>query len=132
MNPEGRRRDGCGSSALVHPSSFLLHPSDEALLLMHGSSPGRMRQIVAAPRPTMSATHDPPGRRLRDAWQRETIAIPGVFCPLVAKLAARMNFQAVYLSGAALSASLGLPDVGLVTATEFADSARAIAAATAL
>lgn len=79
----------------------------------------------------MSAT-TPPGRRLRDAWDRGTLAVPGVFCPLVAKLAQRMGFQAVYLSGAALSASLGLPDVGLVTANEFADAARAIAAATTL
>src|SRR5262249_14752648 len=80
----------------------------------------------------MSATDNTPGRKLRDAWADETIAIPGVFCPLVAKLAARLGFKAVYLSGAALSATLGLPDVGLVTAGEFADAARAIAAATSL
>src|SRR3954466_2088247 len=80
----------------------------------------------------MSATDNSPGRRLRDAWADETIAIPGVFCPLVAKLAARLRFRAVYLSGAALSATLGLPDVGLVTAAEFADAARAVAAATTL
>src|SRR3954452_11590767 len=80
----------------------------------------------------MSATDDTPGRRLRDAWAGETIAVPGVFCPLVAKLAQRLGFRAVYLSGAALSATFGLPDVGLVTASEFADAARAIAAATTL
>lgn len=80
----------------------------------------------------MSVIQQTPGRRLRDAWARETIAIPGVFCPLVARIAARLNFQAVYLSGAALSATLGLPDVGLVSVTEFADAARAIAAATPL
>jgi methylisocitrate lyase len=43
-----------------------------------------------------------------------------------------MGFRAVYLSGAALSAGFGLPDIGLVTATEFADAARAICAATEL
>jgi methylisocitrate lyase len=80
----------------------------------------------------MSATDTSPGRMLRAAWADETIAIPGVFCPLVAKLAARLGFKAVYLSGAALSASLGLPDVGLVSAGEFADAARAITAATTL
>jgi methylisocitrate lyase len=73
-----------------------------------------------------------PGKRLRDAWAAETVAVPGVFCPLVARLAERMGFQAVYLSGAALSASLGLPDIGLVTASEFADAARAICQATTL
>jgi methylisocitrate lyase len=73
-----------------------------------------------------------PGRRLRQAWQAETIAVPGVFSPLVARMAERLGFRAVYLSGAALSASLGLPDIGLVTSTEFADEARKIAAATSL
>src|SRR5262245_59221429 len=72
------------------------------------------------------------GRRLRQAWSAETIAVPGVFCPLVSKLAERLGFCAVYLSGAALSASLGLPDIGLVSVTEFADAARAICAATPL
>jgi methylisocitrate lyase len=58
--------------------------------------------------------------------------LPGVFCPLVARLAERQGFRGVYLSGAAFSASLGLPDIGLVTAAEFADEARRIAAATEL
>jgi methylisocitrate lyase len=73
-----------------------------------------------------------PGRRLRQALADGPIAVPGVFCPLVARLAERLGFRAVYLSGAALSASLGLPDVGLVTLTEFADDARAITRATTL
>jgi methylisocitrate lyase len=73
-----------------------------------------------------------PGQRLRQAWSAGTIAIPGVFNGLVARLAERMGFQAVYLSGAALSASLGLPDVGLVTLSEFADAARSLTAATTL
>jgi methylisocitrate lyase len=73
-----------------------------------------------------------PGRRLRDAWSAETLALPGVFCPLVARMAERLGFRAVYLSGAALSATLGLPDVGLVTLTEFAQAAAAIAQATSL
>jgi methylisocitrate lyase len=47
-------------------------------------------------------------------------------------MAERMGFPAVYLSGAALSATLGVPDIGLVTATEFAEAARAIAAASTL
>src|SRR3954452_24039301 len=68
-----------------------------------------------------------PGRRLRDAWAAEPIAIPGVFSPLVARMAERQGFRAVYLSGAALSASFGVPDVGLVTLSEFVDGARAIA-----
>jgi methylisocitrate lyase len=73
-----------------------------------------------------------PGRRLRDAWAAAPIQIPGVFNPLVGRVAERLGFRAIYLSGAALSASLGLPDVGLVTLSEFADEARRIAAATPL
>src|SRR3954467_5360980 len=81
----------------------------------------------------MSPSQSPsPGRRLRDAWAAEPIAVPGVFCPLVARMAERLGFRAVYLSGAALSASLGLPDIGLVSVTEFADAARAICAAPTL
>lgn len=57
------------------------------------------------------------------------VVLPGVFNPLIARLAERAGFRAMYLSGAALSATLALPDVGLVTLTEFAAAARAISAA---
>jgi methylisocitrate lyase len=73
-----------------------------------------------------------PGARLRRAWEQETIALPGVFCPLVARIAERLGFRAVYLSGGALSAASGVPDVGLLTLTEFVEEARRIAAATTL
>ncbi|MGE3805483.1 MAG: methylisocitrate lyase [Gemmataceae bacterium] len=73
-----------------------------------------------------------PGRRLREAWQCGTVALPGVFSPLVAKLAERIGFAGIYLSGAALSASLGLPDVGLVTLSEFVDHAASITRASSL
>jgi methylisocitrate lyase len=72
------------------------------------------------------------GRRLRDAWAQGPIAIPGVWSPLVARMAERLGFSAVYLSGAALSANFGVPDVGLVTLTEFVDEARRITQAAAL
>jgi len=73
-----------------------------------------------------------PGRRLRDAWSRAPIQVPGVFCPLVAKIAERLGFSAVYLSGGALSAGFGLPDIGLVTLSEFVAEAARIVQATAL
>lgn len=43
---------------------------------------------------------------------------PGVFSPLVAKLVADLGFDGAYVSGAVLSADLGLPDIGLTTLTE--------------
>jgi methylisocitrate lyase len=73
-----------------------------------------------------------PGRRLREAWAARAIPIPGVFNALVARMAERLGYRAVYLSGAALSASAGVPDVGLLTLTEFADQARTITQATSL
>ena len=73
-----------------------------------------------------------PGRRLREAWAAAPIAVPGVFNALVGRIAERLGFPAVSLSGAALSASVALPDVGLLTLTEFVEAARTIAAATCL
>src|SRR3989454_10770384 len=78
-------------------------------------------------------THDKtPGHRLRQAWEKKTIAVPGVFNALVARMAERLGFQAVYLSGAALSASAGVPDVGLLTLSEFVEQARTLTRATSL
>lgn len=57
---------------------------------------------------------------------------PGAFSPLVAKLVADVGFDGVYVSGAVLSADLGLPDIGLTTLTEVATRAGAIARATDL
>ncbi len=73
-----------------------------------------------------------PGRKLRDAIAAGPVLLPGVFNGLVARLAQDAGFSAVYLSGAALSASMALPDVGLVTLTEFVAAARSIAEATPL
>jgi methylisocitrate lyase len=73
-----------------------------------------------------------PGRRLRQAWQQGAVAVPGVFNGLVARMAERLGFRAVYLSGAALSAAAALPDVGLLTVTEFVEEARRITPATSL
>jgi methylisocitrate lyase len=73
-----------------------------------------------------------PGARLRQAWTEAPVQVPGAFCPLVARLAERLGFKAVYLSGAALAATAGVPDVGLLTLTEFVEAARGLAAATTL
>ncbi|WP_343577041.1 methylisocitrate lyase [Mycobacterium sp.] len=57
---------------------------------------------------------------------------PGAFSPLVAKLVAEIGFDGVYVSGAALSADLGLPDIGLTTLTEVAGRGAQIAGVTDL
>lgn len=79
----------------------------------------------------MTATPSP-GRRLRSAWASRPLLVPGVFSPLVGRIAERLGFQAVYLSGGALSAGTGLPDIGLVTLAEFVAEAQRITQATSL
>lgn len=67
------------------------------------------------------AEYASPGKQLRLLIEDSTIQIPGAPNALVARLIERMGFDAVYLSGAAFSASVfGLPDVGLFTLTELA------------
>src|SRR6478752_2546365 len=74
-----------------------------------------------------------PGARLRGAWSAGPIMIPGAFNALTAKLAERIGYRAVYLSGGALSAGwAGVPDIGLLTLPEFAEQAAVLARATAL
>lgn len=85
-----------------------------------------MRPKFAMPPPESA------GRRLRTAWEKRPLLVPGVFSPLVARIAERLGFQAIYLSGGALSAGTGLPDIGLVTLAEFVAEAQRITQATTL
>jgi methylisocitrate lyase len=67
------------------------------------------------------------GRKLRDLLSgSRTVAVPGVFNPAVALLAEEAGFECLYLSGAAFSNSMGLPDIGVTTLTEVADAAARI------
>jgi methylisocitrate lyase len=60
------------------------------------------------------------------------LRFPGAFSPLSAMLIARHGFEGVYISGAVISADLGLPDIGLTTLSEVAGRAQQIARVTAL
>jgi methylisocitrate lyase len=60
------------------------------------------------------------------------IQIPGSHDALSALLAQKSGFDVLYLSGAAFSASLGLPDLGLITLTELATRTREITRATGM
>jgi len=81
----------------------------------------------------MSAGISPsPGARLRASYANGCIAIPGVFNALVAMMAERSGFEGIYLSGAALSAASGLPDIGLLSMSEFVEQVRVITAASSL
>lgn len=70
-----------------------------------------MSYLVAAELPTSS-----PGARFRALLDRpEILQIPGAHNGLAAIQARDAGFEALYLSGAAVSASMGLPDLGILT-----------------
>jgi methylisocitrate lyase len=70
-----------------------------------------MTYLVAKELPTVSA-----GERFRSLLARPGILqIPGAYCGLAAIQAKLAGFEALYLSGAAMSASMGLPDLGILT-----------------
>src|SRR6201993_2808721 len=73
----------------------------------------------------------PARRRLKELLdKRELIIAPGVFDGISAQLTKRTGHVAAYMTGAGVAASgFGLPDTGLVTATEMADRVRMIAGA---
>ena len=79
---------------------------------------------------TGHGTH--PGRRLRDAWSRGTVMVPGAFNALVARAVAQAGFEACYVSGGATANVAGYPDIGLITLTEMCRTSREIADASAL
>jgi methylisocitrate lyase len=62
----------------------------------------------------------------------EIMRFPGAFNPLSARLIERKGFEGVYISGAVLSADLGLPDIGLTTLSEVASRGQQIARMTEL
>jgi methylisocitrate lyase len=60
------------------------------------------------------------------------LRFPGAFSPLVSLAVEDAGFDGVYISGAALSADLGLPDIGLTTLSDVAGRGHQIARVTAL
>jgi len=79
----------------------------------------------------------------KTAWQKRAdlhsalksnklLRFPGSFSPLVSMLIEQIGFDGVYISGAALSNDLGLPDIGLTTLGEVSMRGRAIARVTDL
>ena len=78
------------------------------------------------PSPERSAT-------LRQLLADHTVVLPGAINALSAKLIERMEFEAVYLSGAVLSNSVGgVSDTGLMTLTDSLEHSRRVAAACSL
>jgi methylisocitrate lyase len=76
---------------------------------------------------------EPAGLRFRKLIERPGIVqMPGAYNGLAALQAKAAGFEALYLSGAAVSASMGLPDLGILTVDEVCFYVRQIARAAQL
>ena len=62
----------------------------------------------------------------------ELLRFPGAINAASARLIEELGFEGVYVSGAVISASLGIPDIGLTTLTEVGDKSHEIARMTSL
>jgi methylisocitrate lyase len=51
--------------------------------------------------------------------QKECVALPGAFNGFVGRMVAERGFKGSYISGAAITASAGVPDIGLLTLDHF-------------
>ena len=71
-------------------------------------------------------------RRLRELIAKRTVVLPGAFNALSAMQIERAGFEAMYVSGAALAAARGLPDIGLLSMTEVVSDSATIANAVAI
>lgn len=84
---------------------------------------------------TWLVRHDPipAGRRFRDRLSRPGIfRLPGAHNGQAALQARAAGFEGLYLSGAAMSASMGLPDLGLITIDDVCFFIRQVAGASGL
>ncbi|HWF75940.1 MAG TPA: methylisocitrate lyase [Caulobacteraceae bacterium] len=87
-----------------------------------------MPYLVAADLPRESA-----GRRFRALVEHGGIArLPGAHNGMAALQAKAAGFEGLYLSGAAMTASMGLPDLGIITVDEVAFFVRQIVRASGL
>lgn len=74
-----------------------------------------------------------PGARFRELLARPGIVrLPGTHNGMAALQARQAGFEALYLSGAAMSASMGLPDLGIISVDDVAFFVRQVARASSL
>ncbi len=86
-------------------------PISERCIAMMGDRPNELRRLIS---------------------EGGALPVAGVFNPLSALIAEQVGFRALYFSGAAFSASLGIPDIGLFTLDELTTAVRWVTRATSL
>jgi 2-methylisocitrate lyase-like PEP mutase family enzyme len=75
----------------------------------------------------MTATGPTGAQAIRELVAADTILMPGVYDALTARIASRVGFDIVFISGYSVSAvRLGEPDFGFLTQTEMVDAARSV------
>jgi 2-methylisocitrate lyase-like PEP mutase family enzyme len=73
-----------------------------------------------------------PGAKLKARLAKGVLVAPGAYDALTARIAAQAGVEAVYMTGFGVAGShLGVPDIGIVSATEMIERVRALAAAAA-
>jgi methylisocitrate lyase len=76
---------------------------------------------------------EPAGQRFRKLVESPGIlGIPGTHNGMAALQASKAGFEALYLSGAAMTASMGIPDLGIITVDEVCFFIRQVARASGL
>ena len=76
---------------------------------------------------------EPAGVRFRRMLDRpEILQMPGAHLGIAGLLAKKQGFEALYMSGAAMSATMGLPDLGMITVDDVAWHIRQVVRATGL
>jgi methylisocitrate lyase len=87
-----------------------------------------MPYLVAADLPS-----EPAGKRFRALLERrEILRLPGAHNGMAALQAKASGFEGLYLSGAAITASMGLPDLGVITVDEVCFFIRQVSRASGL
>ena len=75
----------------------------------------------------------PAGARLRELLDRkEILRVPGAHNAFAGMIAKQAGFDALYISGGAVTASLGLPDLGIMTLDEMCGVVRSVSRTTDL
>lgn len=71
--------------------------------------------------------NDNPWSKLRNMLSsKRTIVAPGVFSPIIAKIASDLGYEALYFSGGGFANLMGMPDLGVTTLTEVVEAVRRI------
>ena len=75
----------------------------------------------------------PAGQRFRALMERpQILRMPGAHLGIAALLAKKAGFEALYMSGAAMTATMGIPDLGMITVDDVAWHIRQVARAAGL